>query len=74
MPSVSCGRLSPAISSLPYSYVRAAQRLGNQALVEDDGEVCSQRIDGARGIEEALSIRRSLWMAKGLRSRERRPS
>ena len=52
----------------------AAQRLGNQAAVVDDGGVCSQEIEGARGIEEALSIRRSLWTVKGLRSRERRPS
>ena len=52
----------------------AAQRLGNQAVVVDDGGVCSQGIEGAREIEEALSIRRSLWMVKGLRSRERRPS
>ena len=72
--SASCGRLSPAISSLPYSSALAAQRLGNQAVVVDDGGVCSQGIEGARGIEEALSIRRSLWMVKDLRSLGRRPS
>ena len=46
----------------------AAQRLVNQAVVEDDEGACSREIDGARGIEEALLIRRLLWMVKGLRS------
>ena len=71
MPSASCGRQWHAISSLPYCFVRAAQRLGNQAVVVDDGGVCSRGIDGARGIGEVLLIRRLLWMGKGLRSQGR---
>ena len=68
MPSASCGRQWHAISSLLYSFVLAAQRPGNQVVVVDDGGVCSRGIGGARGIEEALLIRRLLWMVRGLRS------
>ena len=74
MLSASCGRQWPATSSLPYSFVLAAQRLVNQAVVEEEDEgACSRGIDGARGIEGALSIRRLLWMVKGLRSLGLRP-
>ena len=72
-PSASCGRQSPATSSLPYSSVLAVQRRDQAVVVEGDEVACFQEIDGARGIEEALSIRRSLWMVRGLRSLERRP-
>ena len=66
--SASCGRQSPATSSLPYSFVLAAQPRDQAAVVVDDEVACFQERDGARGIEEALSIRRRLWMVKGLRS------
>ena len=72
-PSASCGRQSPATSSLPYSFVLAARPLDQAAVVEDDEVACFHGIDGARGIEEALSIRRPLWMVRGLRSLGRRP-
>ena len=67
MHSASCGRQWPATSSLPYSFVLAAQLL-DQAVAEDDGLACSRETDGARETEAALSTRRWLWMVKGLRS------
>ena len=51
----------------------AAQPRDQAAVVEDDEVACFRGIDGAREIEEALSIRRRLWMVRGLRSLGRRP-